>query len=76
MPTGMIPVLEIDGKKYNQSKAIMRYLARKNNLYGKDEMEAMLIDAVADSIDDFRIRKFKKFNLKKLKACLKMNYQV
>lgn len=32
MPTGQMPVLEIDGKKYSQSLAIARYLARE---YGK-----------------------------------------
>lgn len=32
MPTGQLPVLEIDGKKYGQSLAIARYLARE---YGK-----------------------------------------
>lgn len=57
MPMGQMPVLEMGGKKYNQSKSICRYIGRKNNLYGKDEIEAMEIDSTADNIDDFRIRK-------------------
>ncbi|XP_043273317.1 uncharacterized protein [Venturia canescens] len=55
MPMGQVPVLEIDGKKYHQSKAIGRYLAKKFNLYGKDDLEALEVDAAADSIDDLRI---------------------
>ena len=57
MPMGQIPVLEIDGKKYNQSKSICRYIAKKSNLYGSNDLEALEIDAAADNIDDLRIRK-------------------
>ena len=40
-----IPVLEIDGGKYviAQSKAIERYLARKFNFLGGNDIEAALI---------------------------------
>lgn len=58
MPQGQMPVLEIDGKMYNQSKAIMRFLAKKFGLYGSDDQEAWEIDATADAIDDMRVRKF------------------
>lgn len=54
MPMGQIPVLEIDGKQYHQSKAIGRFLAKKANLYGSDDYEAMEIDATVDSMDDIR----------------------
>ncbi|KAK0182027.1 hypothetical protein PV327_000199 [Microctonus hyperodae] len=54
MPLGQMPVLEIDGKQYNQSKAIMRFLGKKFNLYGSDDYEALEIDAAADSADDMR----------------------
>lgn len=54
MPMGQVPVLEIDGKSYHQSKAISRYIAKKGNLYGSNELEALEIDAVIDSIDDLR----------------------
>lgn len=57
MPLGQMPVLEIDGKKYNQSKAVMRCLAKKFGLYGSSDEEAWEIDATADAIDDLRIRK-------------------
>ncbi|XP_072745803.1 uncharacterized protein [Anoplolepis gracilipes] len=55
MPMGQIPVLEVDGKQYNQSKAISRYVAKKGNLYGSNELEAMEIDATVDNIDDMRL---------------------
>lgn len=54
MPMGQVPVLEIDGKQYHQSRAIGRFIAKKGNLYGSDDFEAMEIDAVVDSIDDIR----------------------
>ena len=48
MPFGQCPVLEIteDGKTIQlaQSLAIARYLARKFNLYGKNETEMAEID--------------------------------
>ncbi|KAL6268615.1 hypothetical protein P5V15_001747 [Pogonomyrmex californicus] len=47
-----LPILEIDGKSYHQSKAISRFIAKKTNLYGLDEFEAMEIDATVDSIDN------------------------
>lgn len=54
MPMGQVPVLEVDGKKYNQSRAIGRYLAKKCKLYGSDEIEALEIDGAVDSIEDLR----------------------
>lgn len=57
MPLGQVPVLEIDGKRYNQSRAIARYLAKKCNLYGSDEIEALEIDRMVDSLEDMRQRK-------------------
>ncbi|EZA51025.1 hypothetical protein DMN91_003160 [Ooceraea biroi] len=54
MPMGQMPILEIDGKVYHQSKAISRFLAKKGKLYGANEIEAMEIDAVVDDIEDLR----------------------
>lgn len=54
MPMGQVPVLEIDGKPYHQSKAISRYIAKKGNLYGSNELEALEIDAAVETIDDLR----------------------
>lgn len=54
MPLGQMPVLEIDGKAYHQSKAISRFIAKKGNLYGSNELEALEIDAAIETIDDLR----------------------
>nr|QIJ45836.1 glutathione S transferase Sigma 1 [Meteorus pulchricornis] len=52
MPMGQMPILEIDGKQYNQSKAIVRFLAKKFDLHGSDDYEALEIDAAADNVGD------------------------
>ncbi|XP_018358481.1 PREDICTED: glutathione S-transferase-like [Trachymyrmex cornetzi] len=54
MPMGQLPILEIDNKTYHQSRAIARFIAKKGNLYGSDEFEAMEIDATVDSMEDIR----------------------
>ncbi|KAG6447466.1 hypothetical protein O3G_MSEX004991 [Manduca sexta] len=53
-PFGQVPVLEIDGKKYAQSKAIARYLGRKYGLAGNDIEEDFEIDQVMDLFSDLR----------------------
>jgi len=55
---GQIPILEIDGKVYHQSKAISRFIARKGNLYGSNEIEMMEIDTMVDDIEDLRQGKY------------------
>ncbi|KAF7991206.1 hypothetical protein HCN44_002768 [Aphidius gifuensis] len=55
MPMGQMPLLEIDGKKYNQSQAILRYLAKKFKVAGGDDDEAYEIDNAVDTMADMRI---------------------
>ncbi|KAG7213586.1 hypothetical protein KM043_002840 [Ampulex compressa] len=55
MPMGQMPVLEIDGKQYYQSKSINRYLGKKLDLYGSNDLEALEVDQTADCIDDMRL---------------------
>lgn len=50
-PLGQLPILEVDGKKLVQSKAIFRYLAKEFGFYGKDNLECALIDAVMDTCE-------------------------
>lgn len=57
-PFGQVPVLEFNGKKINQSMAIARYLAKVVKLAGNDDWEDLEIDAVVDTIKDFRFSKY------------------
>ncbi|XP_072031613.1 hematopoietic prostaglandin D synthase-like isoform X2 [Amphiura filiformis] len=52
LPFGHVPVLEVDGVKLTQSKAIIRYLGREFGFYGKTSLEAAQIDCAMDATDD------------------------
>jgi len=56
-PFGKSPILEVDGKKTHQSAAICRYLGKQLGLNGSNDWEALEIDAIVDTITDFRARK-------------------
>lgn len=47
-----VPLVEIDGMKLVQSKAIMNYIAGKYNLYGKDLKERTMIDIYTEGLID------------------------
>ena len=49
-----LPLLEVDGLKLVQSAAIMRYLARKHDMYGSNAIEAYQCDMIADGLADLR----------------------
>ena len=52
MKFGQIPVLEVDGKTIAQSMTIARFLARKYNLVGKNELEEAETDMIVDCVTD------------------------
>uniref|UniRef100_A0A6M2DNK0 glutathione transferase n=1 Tax=Xenopsylla cheopis TaxID=163159 RepID=A0A6M2DNK0_XENCH len=56
MPFGQVPVLEWDGHKVNQSVALARFLGKKYGLGGSDDFENLEIDAIVDTIHDFRAK--------------------
>ncbi|XP_043859982.1 glutathione S-transferase A4-like [Dromiciops gliroides] len=47
-----VPLVEIDGMKLTQTRAILSYLAAKYNLYGKDLKETALINMYTDGTMD------------------------
>ncbi|XP_056326547.1 glutathione S-transferase, alpha tandem duplicate 1 [Danio aesculapii] len=47
-----VPLVEIDGMKLVQSKAILNYIAGKYNLYGKDLKERAMIDIYTEGLID------------------------
>ncbi|XP_033745538.1 glutathione S-transferase 1-like [Pecten maximus] len=52
MPTGQLPVLEVDGKQLSQSLAIARYLAREFDMAGQGNLEQCLVDQVVETAAD------------------------
>ncbi|KAI0988413.1 hypothetical protein GJ496_003261 [Pomphorhynchus laevis] len=55
-PTGLLPLLEVDDKKLPESKAILRYLARKFKLEGANELEWAAADAIVCCISDMLMK--------------------
>ncbi|XP_046575250.1 S-crystallin SL11-like [Haliotis rubra] len=51
---GMLPILEVDGKKFSQSFAMARYIAREHGLYGKTNLDMLQIDEVVGLAEDLR----------------------
>ncbi|KAG8511985.1 Glutathione S-transferase A2, partial [Galemys pyrenaicus] len=47
-----VPLVEIDGMKLVQTRAILNYIANKYNLYGKDLKERALIDMYGEGVAD------------------------
>ncbi|XP_072051484.1 uncharacterized protein [Amphiura filiformis] len=53
MPTGTVPVLEVDGgTKIPNAQAIARYVAREYNLAGSNNLEQLEVDAVMEAFID------------------------
>lgn len=49
-----VPFLEVDGVVIPQSKTIERFLARRFNMMGSDELEAARIDAICECVRDIK----------------------
>ncbi|KAF4090013.1 hypothetical protein AMELA_G00044730 [Ameiurus melas] len=47
-----VPLVEMDGMKLVQTKAILNYIAGKYNLYGKDIKERVMIDMYSEGARD------------------------
>lgn len=58
MPMGQMPCLEVDGRRVHQSLAMCRYVAKQIGCAGKDAFEDLQIDALVDTINEFRLSKF------------------
>lgn len=58
MPMGQMPVLEVDGRRVHQSLAMCRYVAKQVGVAGNDAFEDLQIDALVDTINEFRLSKF------------------
>lgn len=49
-----VPLVEMDGMKLVQTKAILHYIAEKYNLHGKDPKERLMINMYAEGIIDLQ----------------------
>ena len=49
-----VPFLEVDGVTIPQSKSVERFLARRFNMMGSSDLEAAQIDAICESVRDFK----------------------
>ena len=49
-----VPFLEVDGVTIPQSKSMERFLARRFNMMGSNDVEAAQIDAICESVRDFK----------------------
>ncbi|XP_078530064.1 glutathione S-transferase P 1-like [Lissotriton helveticus] len=58
---GQLPMLADGDFNLFQSNAILRYLGRKHDLYGKNNKEAALIDMANDGLEDLRLKFYKFF---------------
>ncbi|XP_039614181.1 glutathione S-transferase P-like isoform X2 [Polypterus senegalus] len=56
---GQLPKFQDGNFTLFQSNAILRYLARKHGLYGKNDEEHALIDMMNDAVEDLRLKYIK-----------------
>jgi glutathione S-transferase len=53
LPFDQMPLLEVDGLNLSQSSAMVRYLARREGLYGANDQEALWCDLIVGVTADF-----------------------
>jgi len=76
-PYGAIPTLEVDGKVYAQSNAILRYAGTLAGIHPKDPLKALKADELMDFIEDlyhqfsasFRVRGEEQKKIKRSSCC-------
>ena len=55
IPTGQLPVLEVDGKQLTGSGPIVRFLAKRHGLAGSNDLETAELDGIYDVLIDFMV---------------------
>ena len=55
-----MPILEYHGITLGQSIAIARFLAKKTGMYGKDDEQQAMVDAIVDYVTDYNNSKQEK----------------
>jgi len=49
-----LPFLEIDGQVIPQSKSVERFIAKKYNMFGDNDLDAARIDGICEYVRDFK----------------------
>ena len=58
-PFRSLPYLEVDGEQIGQSNALCRFLARRFNLAGRDDLDMARVDALVDYVNGKRYNQWK-----------------
>lgn len=53
LPYGSLPTLSVDGEVYSHSSSILRFVGKQAGLYPNEELAALRVDEVIDTILDF-----------------------
>lgn len=52
-PYGSLPTFFVDDQEFAQSIAMLRYVGKLGGMYPKDDVDAMFVDEVIDTLGDF-----------------------
>ena len=55
LPFNQLPLLELDDLRLSQSSAMISFLARRGDLYGKTDAEAVRCDMLVGAVGDFNV---------------------
>ena len=54
LPMGQVPMLEVEGKCFCQTQALLRWAGEKANLYPKGQLDRLQCDQVEEALADMR----------------------
>jgi glutathione S-transferase len=69
-PLGQLPYLTVDGVNIPQSISMARYVARRHNLAGQDELSQTQADVVVDTLNDLQTAYYTKVYMVKTDEAL------
>lgn len=64
LPLGAVPVIDIDGTRYTQSNALLRFYGKQAGLYPENAWEAYKADEVMGATEDVTHKMVQSFGLK------------
>lgn len=61
LPTGSLPVLQVDGKSLSGSSSIARFLGERFGLGGETDFDNAQLDSIVDVLNDFGVKAVEAF---------------